>query len=64
MYHGVKDFDPEKNDRIWVEMDAGDTVFFHPILLHGSGANTTSGFRKVNITVNYIVLLWCIAYRA
>ena len=24
----------------------GDTVFFHPILIHGSGANRTLGFRK------------------
>ena len=49
MYHGVKNYNPDKaNDRIHVEMDAGDTVFFHPVLLHGSGANTTNGFRKVN----------------
>lgn len=27
-------------------MDAGDTVFFHPTLIHGSGANRTTGFRK------------------
>jgi len=47
MYHGVKNYNPDKaNDRIHVEMDAGDTVFFHPVLLHGSGANTTNGFRK------------------
>lgn len=25
---------------------SGDTVFFHPILIHGSGANRTNGFRK------------------
>ena len=24
----------------------GDTVFFHPILIHGSGPNRTQGFRK------------------
>lgn len=47
MYYGVKDYDPDKHDRVWLEMDEGDTVFFHPILLHGSGANTTNGFRKV-----------------
>ena len=27
-------------------MQAGDTVFFHPLLIHGSGANRTDGFRK------------------
>jgi phytanoyl-CoA hydroxylase len=27
-------------------MEKGDTVFFHPILIHGSGANRTNGFRK------------------
>ncbi len=46
MYYGVKDWNPD-NERVWVEMEEGDTVFFHPILLHGSGANTTQGFRKV-----------------
>jgi phytanoyl-CoA hydroxylase len=46
MYHGVKDFKPEANQRIWVEMEEGDTVFFHPVLLHGSGTNTSAGFRK------------------
>jgi phytanoyl-CoA hydroxylase len=29
-----------------LEMEKGDTVFFHPILIHGSGANKTGGFRK------------------
>jgi len=27
-------------------MNAGDTVFFHPILIHGSGVNRSKGFRK------------------
>jgi len=27
-------------------MEKGDTVFFHPILVHGSGINKTKGFRK------------------
>lgn len=44
MYHGVKGFDdyPIVN----LPMEKGDTVFFHPILLHGSGSNFTNGFRK------------------
>jgi len=45
MYHGVRDFDPD-HPRVHLEMDEGDTVFFHPILIHGSGANRTKGFRK------------------
>lgn len=46
MYHGIKDFDPNA-PMVHLEMDAGDTVFFHPLLIHGSGTNTTKGFRKV-----------------
>jgi phytanoyl-CoA hydroxylase len=33
-------------DRIHLEMEPGDTVFFHPVLLHGSGRNRTTGFRR------------------
>lgn len=29
--------------RTYVEMEAGDTVFFHPLIIHGSGANKTDG---------------------
>ena len=47
MYHGIQSFDPNA-DRIHLEMWTGDTVFFHPILIHGSGMNRTNGFRKVN----------------
>ena len=45
-YHGIQDrsFD---NDLLYLEMDPGDTVFFHPILVHGSGSNRTNGCRKV-----------------
>jgi phytanoyl-CoA hydroxylase len=35
-----------------VEMEAGDTIFFHPLLHHGSGRNTSGGFRKA-ITTHY-----------
>ncbi|XP_059893910.1 phytanoyl-CoA dioxygenase, peroxisomal isoform X1 [Gadus macrocephalus] len=45
MYHGVRDFDPEL-PRVHLEMEKGDTVFFHPLLIHGSGMNQTTGFRK------------------
>jgi phytanoyl-CoA hydroxylase len=33
-------------DRVHLEMETGDTVFFHPKLLHGSGRNRSSGFRR------------------
>jgi phytanoyl-CoA hydroxylase len=32
--------------RVHLRMEAGDTVFFHPNLFHGSGANKTQRFRK------------------
>lgn len=48
MYHGVTTMNEEKmSKRVYLEMEAGDTVFFHPLLIHGSGANRTNGFRKV-----------------
>lgn len=33
-------------DRVHLEMEPGDTVFFHPLMLHGSGRNRSSGFRR------------------
>jgi phytanoyl-CoA hydroxylase len=34
------------SERVHVEMEPGDTLFFHPILLHGSGQNRTRGTRR------------------
>lgn len=51
MYHGVRDYNPEQ-PRVHLEMEKGDTVFFHPLLIHGSGMNQTQGFRKVWPTIN------------
>lgn len=45
MYHGVRDYNPD-HPRVHLEMEKGDTVFFHPLLIHGSGMNQTKGFRK------------------
>lgn len=45
MYHGIQELD-DNLERVHLEMEAGDTVFFHPLLIHGSGANVTKGFRK------------------
>lgn len=44
-YHGIQNYSPE-DERAHLEMQKGDTVFFHPLLLHGSGANKTKGYRK------------------
>ncbi|CAK8694615.1 unnamed protein product [Clavelina lepadiformis] len=45
MYHGIQDYDPN-SPRVHLSMEPGDTVFFHPLLIHGSGTNITTGFRK------------------
>uniref|UniRef100_T1JAU1 phytanoyl-CoA dioxygenase n=1 Tax=Strigamia maritima TaxID=126957 RepID=T1JAU1_STRMM len=45
MYYGIQDFSQDL-PRIHLEMEKGDTVFFHPILIHGSGTNRTKGYRK------------------
>lgn len=34
-------------------MKKGDIVFFHPLLVHGSGENKTQGYRKVKYFFNY-----------
>jgi phytanoyl-CoA hydroxylase len=38
--------------RVHLEMEPGDTVFFHPVLLHGSGRNRSQGFRRA-ISAHY-----------
>ena len=38
--------------RIHVELEPGDTVLFHPLLIHGSGRNRSSNFRRA-ISVHY-----------
>ena len=44
-YWGIKDL-PKGMKLDYVEMDAGDTVFFHPLLYHGSGTNKSQNYRK------------------
>jgi len=44
MYHGIRG--AEKNPRIHLHMEKGDTVFFHPLIIHGSGTNVSPNFRK------------------
>lgn len=45
MYHGIQDLKRD-SPRLYLVMEEGDTVFFHPLLIHGSGRNRTLGFRK------------------
>ena len=47
LYHGILDYEIDDKKLVYLEMDAGDTVFFHPIHIHGSGSNRTQDFRKV-----------------
>lgn len=51
-YFGVKDVEGQLARRVHLEMEPGDTVFFHPVLLHGSGRNRTRGFRRA-ISAHY-----------
>ncbi|KAI9021895.1 hypothetical protein DFJ74DRAFT_768501 [Hyaloraphidium curvatum] len=40
------------NMLVYVELEPGDAVFFHPYLVHGSGLNKTQNFRKA-LTTHY-----------
>lgn len=44
-YFAAKDVGAHEG-RVHLEMRPGDTVFFHPLLLHGSGTNRSDGFRR------------------
>lgn len=38
-YHGITSFEESwVKDLVYLEMQPGDTVVFHPLLIHGSGA--------------------------
>ena len=45
-YFGAADIGGQIERRVHLEMKPGDTVFFHPLLLHGSGRNRSPGFRR------------------
>lgn len=45
-YWGVQVPEAVRARRVHLEMNEGDTVFFHPLLIHGSGTNRSSGFRQ------------------
>ena len=54
-YFGVANVGEAMDRRVHLEMEPGDTVFFHPVLLHGSGRNRTQGFRRA-ISAHYTAL--------
>jgi len=54
-YFGAANLGDVMETRVHLEMEPGDTVFFHPILLHGSGRNRTQGFRRA-ISAHYTAL--------
>jgi phytanoyl-CoA hydroxylase len=47
MYHGIQGVkNDQKYEYVYCEMNPGDTLLFHPLLIHGSGANLTTSYRK------------------
>lgn len=49
-FFAIEDID--LNARVHVEMARGDTLLFHPLLVHGSGRNRSNGFRRA-ISTHY-----------
>ncbi|XOV81977.1 MAG: phytanoyl-CoA dioxygenase family protein [bacterium] len=49
-FFGLNDVDVQA--RVHVEMAPGDTLLFHPLLIHGSGRNRSCDFRRA-ISVHY-----------
>ncbi len=49
-FYGIKE--TAGLERVHIEMEPGDTVFFHPLLVHGSGRNVTSECRR-SISTHY-----------
>ena len=49
-FYGVSDTDDL--DHVHIEMEPGDTLLFHPLLIHGSGRNQTNDFRQ-SISTHY-----------
>ena len=44
--HGFYGVAVDRDKRVHVEMMPGDTLFFHPLLVHGSGSNRGDDFRR------------------
>jgi len=49
MYHEIKMDNIYDYKKVFLEMDKGDTVFFHPLLVHGSGINKTQVIIFINL---------------
>jgi phytanoyl-CoA hydroxylase len=49
-FFGTSDVDIDQRQH--VEMQPGDTLLFHPLLVHGSGRNKSTGFRR-SISVHF-----------
>ena len=49
-FYGVSDIDIDA--RVHVELAPGDTLLFHPLIIHGSGRNRSEHFRRA-ISVHY-----------
>jgi len=43
-FYAVQGVDPQR--RVHVPMNPGDTLLFHPLLVHGSGRNRSNDFRR------------------
>jgi phytanoyl-CoA hydroxylase len=48
-YVGIEGIGADER-RVHFELEPGDTLFFHPHLIHGSGRNRTQGFRRSILT--------------
>lgn len=59
MYYGIRNYNPN-HPRVHLEMEKGDTVFFHPLLIHGSGMNKTQGFRKVKTVLGLNLIFYIV----
>ncbi|XP_072946499.1 phytanoyl-CoA dioxygenase, peroxisomal-like isoform X2 [Epargyreus clarus] len=47
MYHGITEESVAPLDRrVHIEMGPGDTIFIHPLIVHGSEANNTKSYRR------------------
>jgi len=54
MYHGINKINFDNHKKVLLEMDKGDTVFFHPLLIHGSGINKTQVIKMYTLIFNSI----------
>ncbi len=50
--HAFLGVDADSAARVHLEMQPGDTLLFHPLLVHGSGQNQSQAFRRA-ISVHY-----------